>query len=71
MYFGVYISAVRSYISEDMKILRTRLKKDMVVLEISRKFAMDKLDSEMVFNDKEIICEFEGKKTGWTCDLHG
>ena len=48
------------------KSLQTLLEKDIVVLEISRKLAMDML----VNDDKNGYIEDQGKKLGYTCDLH-
>ena len=54
------------------KSLRTQLKKDIVVLEISKILAMDMLDSEMVIDDDEKGClADQGRKLGYTYHLHG
>ena len=67
-FVGIYIYRYLPYVhilETTWKILRTQLKKDIVILEIARKLAMDTLDSEMVVNEEENHCRFE--KENWIC----
>ena len=56
-----------------MEDFMDKFKKDMVILEISRKRACISrmYDSEMVVNEEENGCRFDvrGKETGYTHDL--
>ena len=53
----IYLDAVHHILEESTrKILQTRLYKDIVIFEISRKVTMDMLDPKMIINVEENGC---------------